>query len=152
VNANAMSIDDFDFLVRREVYDVTIRTGRVPAAPEVASALTEDVDDVRASFARLAAARVLVLDDDRNIVMAAPFSGVPTLFTVLANGISYFANCIWDALGVAAMLQADARIETTCDDCGTASSLRVENGAVVGDGIVHFAVPARRWWDDILFT
>jgi hypothetical protein len=151
-----MHDDELDFLVRREVYDVTIRTGCVPAATELAAALHETNERVRDALARLAAGRVFVLGDDGGIVMAAPFSGVPTPFTVVvtgvANDISYFANCIWDALGVAAMLHADARIATTCEDCGAALGVRVENGAALGEGLVHFAIPARRWWDDIVFT
>ena len=66
----------------------------------------------------------------------------------------YFANCIWDALGIPAMLGGvDARIETRCSDCGEALAVEVQDHTVRGDSqVVHFAVPAARWWDDIVFT
>jgi hypothetical protein len=144
--------DDFDFFVRRELYDATIRSGRVPPAANVASALGADVARIDDSFARLAAAHIIVLGRDGSIVMAAPFAGVPTLFRVTANGVSYFANCIWDALGIAAMLRSDAVIETRCDDCGDSSTVVVDHGSASGHGIVHFAIPAHRWWDNIVFT
>lgn len=137
--------------VRRVIYDLTIRNGSTPAAAGVAAELGADESDVRDAFHRLAEAHILVLDGDA-IRMAAPFSGVPTSFVVRANGISYYANCIWDALGVSPMLKTDSTIETTCPDCAMPLELRVQGDAVIGEGIVHFAVPAREWWNDIVFT
>ena len=46
--------------------------------------------------------------------MAEPFSAVPTPFAVYVDDQRYFGNCIWDALGIPAMLHADARIESSC--------------------------------------
>ena len=36
----------------------------------------------------------------------------------VAGRRSYFGNCIWDALGVAAMLGEDVEIPAACGDCG----------------------------------
>jgi hypothetical protein len=137
--------------VRRAIYDLTIRNGSTPAIGGVAAELRASETEVRDAFRRLAAQRILVLDAD-DILMAAPFSGVPTSFVVRANGISYYANCIWDALGVSPMLKADSTIETTCPDCAMPMELAVRGDEVRGEGIVHFAVPAREWWNDIVFT
>jgi len=63
-----------------------------------------------------------------------------------------YGNCIWEALGMAAMLRADAKIVTSCGDCGTAAEVLVEDGAVRGEGLMNFALPARDWWNDIVFT
>jgi hypothetical protein len=66
---------------------------------------------------------------------------------------SCFGNCIWDALGIAAMLKQNARIKTACGDCGTAMEVAIIDGEVQGGlGSIHFAIPARQWWDDIVFT
>ena len=55
-------------------------------------------------------------------------------------------------------------MHTICADCGEAITLVVEasadqpvraigaGGAPLGDVVLHFAVPASRWWDDIGFT
>lgn len=137
--------------VRRAVYDLTIRNGSTPAAAGVAAELGVPESDVRDAFRRLADSRILVLDGD-DIRMAAPFSGVPTPFVVRANGISYYANCIWDALGVSPMLKTDSVIETTCPDCAMPLELILRGDEVTGEGMVHFAVPAREWWNDIVFT
>lgn len=140
--------------VRRLVYDTLIHTGRAPSSEEVASILGAPPNFVRQSFKRLAAAHMLVLQQGSGeVLMANPFSAVPTPFQVESGGISYWGNCIWDSLGVAAMLHRDARIVTACADCGEAMQLRIEGGSLApAEGIIHFAIPARRWWDNIVYT
>ena len=139
--------------VRRFVYQATIASGTVPLSAAVADALGAGADQVRASFERLAEAHVLVLQrDTREILMAMPFSAVPTPFVATVGATKYFANCAWDALGIPAMLGRDARIVTTCGCCTNAMTLDVAAGGLRGEGVVHFAVPARRFWDNIVFT
>ena len=85
--------------------------------------------------------------------MAEPFSAVPTGFEVNAGNRSWWGNCIWDALGIPAMLKVDARIYTACGCCNDAMALTVKNGRLLDkSGSIHFAVPARRWWEDVVFA
>ncbi|HEX5974735.1 MAG TPA: organomercurial lyase [Rubrobacteraceae bacterium] len=85
--------------------------------------------------------------------MANPFSAVPTPFLVRAGDRSWYGNCIWDAMGISAMLQQDAVIEASCGCCGMAMQVTVVNGSLEeAPGIAHFAIPAARWWDDIVFN
>ena len=150
----------FDNEVRLEVYRFFLETGRAPTPAEIADALDRLPTDVEASLRRLADARVLVLAPGTTYIwMANPLSALPTPFRVRAKGRSWFANCIWDAFGVVAMLgvEDDAEIHTSCPDCGQPLLVGVTNGSVSLDGeppggVVHFAVPAARWWDDIGFT
>jgi hypothetical protein len=146
--------EDFDFLVRRYVYEAALARGRLPLLAEASEHLRTPLADVLDAFRRLAAARVLVLQlESGEILMASPFSAVPTPFVVELPGYSCFGNCIWDALGIAAMTGQDARIVTACADCGTAMEVTVANGALKNaEGLAHFAVPARRWWEDIVFN
>jgi hypothetical protein len=144
--------ESFDRTVRHHVYDSAMRSGTLPSARDIADATESAVDDVLQSLRRLADARIFVLQRDGEILMANPFSAVPTPFVVETSRFSAFANCIWDALGVPAMLGGDARITASCGDCGTAAEVLVENDAVRGEGLVHFAIPARNWWKDIVFT
>jgi len=138
--------------VRIHVYDVTMATGRPPLAAEIAKHFGATRDEATSTLQRLAEGRVLVLQSDGEILMAAPFSAVVTPFAVRAGGVSYFANCIWDALGIPVMLNRDGGIETSCGDCGHAMTIRIESGSVHGDGVIHFALQARQWWNDIVFT
>ena len=142
-----------DYSVRAQVYEMTMRSGLPPKADEVARAMSTTRNAVAAAFERLATAHVLVLQPATNeILMANPFSAVPTPFRVKAGGVSAYGNCIWDALGIPAMLKRDAQILTSCADCGTAADIAVEANVVKGQGVLHFAVPAREWWNDIVFT
>jgi len=143
----------FDAAVRAHVYDMTMRTGAPPASADVAKALSTTRDAVLASFDRLAVAHVLVLQPGAGeILMANPFSAVPTPFRVETGKISAYGNCIWDALGIPAMLRSDATIITSCGDCGASAEIVVSGDTARGVGILHFAIPARQWWNDIVFT
>ena len=85
--------------------------------------------------------------------MVHPFSCVPTAFRVEVADGAWWANCIWDALGIPAMLKRDGRVRTQCGCCSDAMTLNVSNGALADpSGIAHFAVPAKDWWKDIVFT
>jgi len=144
----------FDQKVRYCVYDQTMKTTVSPTVVETAAALSTTLAEVQASFQRLAEAHMLVLQRDTGeVLMANPFSAVPTSFLAQVDGQTYYGNCIWDVLGIPAMFKRDAFIQTSCGDCGTSMTLRVVNGSLEpAVGIVHFAVPAAQWWADIVFN
>ena len=121
---------------------------RAPTQAELAEAWEVDLAEARRRLRELAAQRLLVLDDDGEIWMAAPFSGVPTGYVAVVNGRRHFGNCIWDALGVVAMLGGVGRVEK--DDLRIECAIR--RVSAPRDYVVHFLVPASRWWDDIGFT
>jgi hypothetical protein len=138
--------------VRLAVYRRILEHGRPPTAPEMALELGVTARDIEASFRRLSDGHVLVLAPGTPYIwMANPFSAIPTPFEVEVADRRYFGNCVWDALGIPACLDADARIRTYCPDCSEPLSLDIRDGALEpsADGVIHFAVPAARWWDDI---
>ena len=145
---------EVDFRVRAAVYDGMMTRGAAPLIDDLAAQLGLARERVAGSLERLAAGRALVLQrDSREVLMANPFSAVPTPFAVQAAGKLYYGNCVWDALGIPAVLGTDARIECSCGCCGEAMSLAVTGDALEPtDGAVHFAIPARRWWEDIVFN
>ncbi|MCA1601924.1 MAG: alkylmercury lyase family protein [Acidobacteria bacterium] len=143
-----------DKVVRPYVYDYVMGEGLPPTIAETSSALSRSPDEVRASFQRLADGHILVLQKESGeILMANPFSAVPTPFLVKAGDRSYYGNCIWDAMGIPAMLKQDAAIEASCGCCSTAMNLKVTDGSLEeARGLAHFAIPAAHWWDDIVFN
>jgi len=143
-----------DVDVRVEVYRFFVEQGRPPVANEVATSLGTTQAAMEDAFRRLADAHVLVLAPGTPYIwMANPFSALPTAYPVEAAGRRWFANCIWDALGVVAMLGGDGKVTTWCADCGERLVTEVAGNTLVGgDGVVHFAVPAAYWWDDIGFS
>lgn len=79
--------------------------------------------------------------------MASP---IPTPFHVGTRHGSFYGSCIWDALGIVAMLGGDGTVRTWCPDCGDRLAVEVTDDAPVsGDGLAHHLVPASRWWDDV---
>jgi len=140
--------------VRVYLFRQAAETARVPQAPEIASALRRPPPEVAQALKQLAAAKVLILaPNDGNIWAANPFCAVSSGFRVLANDKTYWGICIWDSLGIAAALGKDAVIQAPCGDCGEPMELRVQDGRLAqSEGVIHFAVPARRWWDNIGFT
>src|SRR5438876_4816545 len=140
----------FDKHVRLHIYTHFLKTGQPPTAQETARALSSPPLDVRAAYQRLAEGRALVLQKDGAILMAEPFSAIPTPFSVEVGKHSWWGNCIWDALGIPAMLKEDARIITSCGCCGEAMVLEVKDGLFLeAPGVVHFALPPRDWWNDV---
>jgi hypothetical protein len=148
------SVDDADVGLRNATYRLVVDLGRVPTAGEVAAHTGRAADDVRAGWRRLHDAHALVLEPGGDVIrMANPFSGVPTPHRVLAAGCWWYANCAWDAFGICAALHADGRIESSCPDCGEPLRVDVRGGELDRqDLLFHCLVPARAWWDDIVFT
>ena len=146
--------DDDEVTVRLAIYRHFARTGGAPTTADLADQTGLASGAVTAALEQLDAQRAIVLTPGtRYLWMAMPFSAVPTAFRVSWAGASAFANCAWDALGIPAMLGTDAEIATTCPVTGLPLSLSVAGGAVhPADAVVHFAVPAAEWWNDIGFT
>jgi hypothetical protein len=138
--------------VRLAVYRKIVEEGRPPTAPEMAGELGVATLDVETSLQRLANDHALVLAPGTPYIwMANPFSAIPTPFEVLVGDRRYFGNCIWDALGIPACLETDASIRTSCPDCSERLSLDIRNGELEApaENVIHFAVPAASWWEDI---
>ena len=145
---------DFDTQVKLAIYHHFARTGHAPSIGEVAKRTDSDAERLIESYHRLRAQRLLVLEKDgSSIRMAPPFSRVPTQHRVEADGIQYFANCAWDALGIPAAMQKAATVHSRCAQSGEPLHLNVDlQGPEPSDWLFHCLVPAAQWWDDIVFT
>ncbi len=147
--------EELDTKVKLAIYDLTAATGQVPNSSEVARKIDIDESEVLAAFAHLYAKRLIFPEpgDPTRIRMAPPFSGVPTSFPVEANNKRYYANCVWDAYGIAAALHSDAVSHARDGYSGEPLTLEVRNNQpVLKPYLAHFAVPAADWWDDLVFT
>jgi hypothetical protein len=135
-----------DLALRNIVYRRFVELGRAPTMAELAT--TEE------ALGRLHERRMVVLEPDcPEIRMAIPFSAVPTPYRVEAGGRSWFANCAWDAYGILAALGVDGHISSSCPDCGEPIEIDVvDRRPEPADDVFHVLVPARSWWEDIVFT
>jgi ribonuclease HI len=138
--------------VRLFVYRHFVDTGRAPDRPAIASAVSARDREVIGALHKLADMHALVLAPATTTIwMAHPFSAVPTAYPVVARGLTYFANCAWDAAGILSLV-GDGESRTRCDDCGVELTMTVRDQTVTGDGVVHYAVPPRQFWDNVAYT
>jgi hypothetical protein len=146
---------EFDVSVKRNIYETIAEFATMPTASDVATRLDSTVEEVLEAFHSLNQQRLLVLEpgmEDR-IRMAPPFSGIETPFQAKCGGKTFYANCAWDAYGVLAALQNDGSINAWDAYSHEPISLFIKGGQPKLENIVvHFAVPAAHWWDDIIYT
>ena len=148
-------MDSFDLAVRRVVYSRIAADGRAPTVADVAPDLERGEDEIASSYRRLHDAHALVLrDGSLEIRFANPFCFDSTPHRVTAAGRAWTGTCAWDALGIPAALHRDGHVDSECACCGEPIELEVTDEELTrgADLLVHFVVPARRWWDDIGFT
>jgi hypothetical protein len=143
-----------DTALWRFTYEAVVRTGRGPSLREAAEALAANESDVRAAYQRLGEGHAILLDATGDgLWRIAPFSAVPTDFAVEAGGRSYFGNCAWDALGICAALHADGIVHASCGCCRLPMNLVIRGGSLeASEGLIHIALPAKDWYQDVVFT
>ena len=148
-------VDTFDLDVRRHLYFSVVVNGRPPTVGETASAFGRDEEEIADAYLRLHDAHAVVLfPDSTEIWMANPFCFAPTPHRVTAGGRTWTGTCAWDALGIPGALHGDGVVESECSCCGERLELEIVGGelATGRNLLVHFLVPAQRWWNDIGFT
>jgi len=140
--------------VRAFIFDEFMQRNHAPSATETAQALGLESALVPDMYRELADGHTIVLQSNGDILTANPYAAVPTPFIVEPARLAYNGICIWDALGIIANLGCDATVRTTCGDCSEAVALTVRAGELIhaGGEIVHISVPARHWWQNIVFT
>lgn len=147
------SENQVDEAVRVAVYDHFVHAGGAPDPAELAVRLEVAETDLGASYRRLAKQRALVLNADGAIAMAIPFSATPTDVTVRGPGVTWWANCAFDGLGIPTMLSCDAVVETACPQSGASIEVIIHQGEPTSAGCtLHMAVPLARWWNNIADT
>ena len=99
--------------VRLHIYRTFLANGTPPTVAETSRALSMTEGDAAGAYQRLADGRVIVLKPStHDVLMAAPLSAVPTRYRVKPEGgRAYYANCIWDAMGVLTMLGQDGDVD-----------------------------------------
>ena len=146
--------EELTWAARAFIYAHFVATAQPPTIEQTAQHLAISSDAAATLYHALEARHALLLEaGTTRIRMANPFSALPTQFEVMANGRTYWANCAWDAFGIPAALHTDADITACCASASTPLHIRVRGASFLGgSGLVHFALPCRRWYDDLVFT
>lgn len=151
-------LDDLSKLVRKFVFDHFLEKASPPVLEEIMRRFTLSREQAFAVLKELEATRHLALvKGTQRILMAYPFSGIPTPFKVtLRNNRKYFANCAWDSVAFHVMLGEDLRIDSFCHHCAEEVRIALSNhraSLLSPEGVVAYVgLPASKWWDDIIGT
>jgi hypothetical protein len=136
------------------VYDRLVESGLAPTSAEIGERFGVTPDHARGALKALKIGKTVLVDPESSeIWMAGPFSARRTDYRLTDGKRTWWANCAWDMLGVPMILARKVWAHTRCTDCGAAMTIECDpSSPPVEDAVVHFLVPARRWYDDIGFT
>lgn len=105
------------------------------------------------------ARHIVLLTGTQRILMAFPFSSIVTPFRVKVAGKDkeYFANCAWDAVAIHVALGKEQWISSYCHHCSEDVKIHLKDQRVISQlsenqPIVYLALPASKWWENILLT
>jgi hypothetical protein len=141
--------------VRAHVYLQLAATGEAPSVLAVADRLGLRPLEAAAAFDALAAARHLVLDADRRILMAHPFSTIPLRFSVMGAKTLWWGGCAWDSFAIPHLVpdEPTVLVATTCPNCFAPHSWLVRRDVPPpGEQVAHFLTPMARVWEDVLHS
>jgi len=148
------TLSDLDWQLRTAVYRHFAKSGSAPDLSQLATQLGLPLEEAERGLERLSAAHQLVLaPGETRLWMANPFSGIPTEYPVQSSDVRYYGNCAWDALGIPVVLERDTWTQTRCAQTGAPIEFGIKNGRLEGGSeVIHYAVPARSFYDNIAFT
>ena len=146
-----------DWQLRLAIYQHFVAHAGPPTPADTGRQLGITEAEAQQGFFRLHAAHALLLEEGTDMIrMASPLSGVATPYYVdIGNPeLPLFANCAWDSLGIPAMLHTDARVHAHDTLSGGLLRYAVADGQLLADAElrVHFAVPFKHWYDDLVYT
>ena len=147
-------LTDSDWRIRLFVYTFFIEHSRPPSVTDTANHFQRDVADVRVAYQRLHQAHMFFLEPGTDSIrIANPLSAVPTLYQVFVGDKVYQATCAWDSLGIPAMLAKDATIVATLPASHNTVTYSVRGDTLeAAPAFVHFPLPFKQWYDDLIDT
>jgi hypothetical protein len=140
-----------------EVHAVIVQqllsTGRVPNRSQLARELQLSTEAIEARLQRLSETHGIVLHPhEHETWIVHPFSTTPTLHWVDAETRSWWAPCVWCALGIATLASGFVQIHTRLGAERKPIVIDVEGGhpsSKTDNLVVHFAVPPKLAWDNV---
>jgi hypothetical protein len=138
--------------VHHQLVRTLIDTGSCPGRSELAQRLHIPVAQVEQLLSELSEIHGIVLHPHVcEPWLVHPFSTTPTAHWVEGPGASWWAPCIWCALGVATLVRGETRIHTRVAAEAEPVIIPVVDGQPTGleDVWVHFAIPLARAWQNV---
>jgi len=147
-------LSDDDQRLRGVLCRMVAELGYAPSSAALAERAGVEETDVSAALLRLHEAHALQLHPHNcRPWVVHPFALAPGSCWVQTPRLGYWANCLYCAFGIAAVLQTDAVISTRIGGEGEAVRYVVENGAPAATSdVFHLSTPVSAWWDNVVFA
>ncbi len=120
-----------------------IRSGRRVGPAEIARHADLQPDLVAAELRQLAESGEANLDEAGQVVAVAGLSLVPARHELELAGQPLHTWCAWDAIGIPAALELDARLRTHCHWCQSHIVVELSKGRIVGEPSALLWFPTR---------
>jgi hypothetical protein len=144
-------MNDFDGLVHHHVISSFVRRGHAPSVEEIAAEAALERGEVEAALKRLHDGHGLVLHPGAlEVWLAHPFSSSPANVFVAASERGWWAPCLWCAMGVVAIAAPNATIHARWGGEQDEARIEVRDGAPISNAFVHFAIPPRDAWQNVV--
>ena len=146
---------DFDARVRAAIYAWIVEATDAPSTADLADVFDRSAEEVREAYGRLFRKRVLFLEPDgETIRMAPPFSAVPTQHRVRVGETGRTSPTArgtpWESRP---RCTRRGRSSPAASRRSSPIHLRVgREGPEPETVVAHFAVPAAKWWADLVYT
>ena len=154
MNRSSQPVPVSNSTLHHEILKHFIETGHAPSVDELGATLDQPREVVVESLLALQEYHGVVLHPESpEIWVIHPFSTSPTNFWVESARRSWWGNCAWCSLGIAALVDEDVTITTTLGGESTQVKLKISGGTLSEpDYLVHFPIPMKHAWDNVVFT
>lgn len=131
-----------------------LKNQRPPTVVEIAERFQCEEAHARQALRALADNHGVVLHPNADeIWIAHPFSAAPTTCVVTSGHRKWWGNCAWCSLGLVHLAGGSATIETRLGGIDEHAIIRIEKGELLDtDYVVHFPIPMKQAWDNVLYT
>jgi hypothetical protein len=129
-----------------------IESGACPSNPELADRLGLSLSGVEDLLRQLSEIHGVVLHPHVcKPWIIHPFSLTPTINWIESERGSWWAPCVWCALGVATLVGGEVHIHSRIAAESEALVIPVRDGELLGrhELFVHFAIPPAQAWDNV---
>src|SRR5229473_1554651 len=158
--SQSTNIENLQKNVRKYIFDHFEERAIAPVLEQIMRRFGLDRASAFKVLVDLQSARhIALLTGTQRILMAFPFSSVVTPFGVKVAGKDkeYFANCAWDAVAIHVALGKEQWISSYCHHCSEDVKIHLKDQRLISQlsetqPIVYLALPASKWWENILLT
>lgn len=147
-------IDEIQNKIRYQVNRFIFENGYAPSVGHLAQLLNLDKKEIQNGLTSLADNHAIVLHPNSfDIWVAHPFALFPTLFWVKTSARQWWGNCPWCSFGIASLTKSDTEIFTKLKGQQESFKIEIRNNEVIQkDYVVHFPIPACKFWDNVVYT